>query len=188
MCVVLATQPDHVIIATGSAPGERPDVADGVISVDDFLIGKSFDRIVFADLGAAGMELWSAALEAIDRGAKEVSIVTPLVSVGADLDPSTYLQLREKVVRLGMNVLPEHVVAEAAPTWVLARELYSGRETQVTAQAVVASWPRKSIRQELASELAAHAPVTVVGDAVVPRDVSAAIREGQWAAAQLGVS
>ena len=184
---MLASEPDHVIIATGSAPGDRPDVADAILSVDDFLFGKNFERIAFADLGAAGMELWSAALEAAHGGAKEVTIVTPLVSVGADLDPSTYLQLRREVGNLGLHVLPEHVVADAGPTWVLARELYSGRETRVDAQAVVASWPRKSVGEE--SRLRTGRPRADYSSGRRGRTPGrvAAIREGQWAAAQLGV-
>jgi 2,4-dienoyl-CoA reductase (NADPH2) len=181
---VLSYTPDHVIVATGSAPAER--AATGVLDVDGFASGeRRFERLGLADTGVAGMELWSSAVEALDRGAVEVTIVTPLPTVGADLDAPTFLRLRDELGRHDVRALTEHVVSRLGATWLIARDVHSGRETHVEGDAIVASGPRRSTGDELVRELIKNVPVTAVGDALVPRDVSAAIREGQEAAAAL---
>jgi|SRR5579862_640767 len=175
---VLGTAPDHVIVATGSVA----EPAAGALDLDAYVESERVEEsVVLADLGVAGMELWSAALEAAYRGAR-VTVVTPLPTPGADVDGPTFLWLREELARLHVRVLTEHTIVELGDTSLTAGELFTREQVRVEGALVVGSAPRRGTGGALAGALRRRVPVTVVGDAVVPRDASAAIREGQEAA------
>lgn len=177
---VLSSQPDYTIIACGSIPGEPPISGGSVATLDEFIAcPREVQRVALVDFGTAGMALWSAALEAARRGATEVTVITPLSVIGADVDGATYLRLREDFARLGIRALTEHTVTEVSSSGLTARDRYGGLETSIAVDAVVGAMVRRSVGDDLASGLAGRVPVRVIGDALVPRDAAVAIREGQ---------
>jgi hypothetical protein len=131
------------------------------------------------------MALWSAALEAASRGALEVTVVTPQAEVASDLDIATRLRLREDMARFDVRFLTEHTVFEVRSSELLARGMYSGNLARADVDLVVGVWPRQPVGSEMAAALEGEVGTTTIGDALVPRDASAAIREGQEAALAL---
>jgi 2,4-dienoyl-CoA reductase-like NADH-dependent reductase (Old Yellow Enzyme family) len=174
---VSAMRPDLVVIACGSTT--EPALKGG-LDVDTFLTGGiSGRRVALVDRGAAGMPLWSAALVACERGAAEVTVVTPLPLVGGELDGTTFLTVYAELRRREVRMLTDHVVTDRLPGGELElMQVYSGAISQLECDVVVTSSPRRPAGGELAAGLAAVTTVTV-GDAVAPRQAYDAIREGQ---------
>ena len=179
---VNAAGAELVVVATGSAPTPAPLGAD-VPTLDAFLEGDTApERIALVDLGAAGAPLWTASLEASLRGAGEVAVVTPTPVVGGDLDGATFLDLYGELSRRRVRFVTDHIATAFADGRLSAVNVYSGAEWELEVDVVVASTPRRSTHSpaELVDGGACHSVVTV-GDAVAPRDATAAIREGQAA-------
>lgn len=172
--------PGHVVIATGSVPAPVEVAGPHTISVDDFLGSRtSAARIVVIDAGFAGAPFWTTALEAAARGA-DVVAVTPAEVVCGEFDLSTLLHLRRRLLDAGVTVLAGHVLAgPGSPTHVIVTERGSGRSREIPADLVIESGHRRPA--ELYSALERLASVTIVGDAVTPRSVADAVREGNEA-------
>lgn len=177
---VAACDPDVVVFASGSEPGPLP--AEGMVTLDEYLAGDfgGSSRVVLADLGVAGPALWSAAIEAWDRGAASVAIVTPVPVVGGDLDGATFLGLYPELVRRGTTMLTDHVAVSFERNSLRVGNVYVGTESVLPADIVVGSVPRRPAGTILRHAITAAVParhIALVGDAVVPRDVAAAVRD-----------
>jgi 2,4-dienoyl-CoA reductase (NADPH2) len=170
----------HVVIATGSVPGPVQPAGPDTISVDDFLGSpRTAARIVVIDAGFAGAPFWTTALEAAARGA-EVVAVTPAEVPCGEFDLSTLLHLRRRLLDAGVTVLAGHALAgPGSPTHVTVAERASGRAREIAADLVVESGHRQPI--DLSPAVQRLDGVTVVGDAVAPRSVADAIRDGNEA-------
>jgi 2,4-dienoyl-CoA reductase-like NADH-dependent reductase (Old Yellow Enzyme family) len=175
---VRAEQPSGVIVACGSIA--EPQLS-GAIELDAFCAGdEAAPRTALIDAGAAGPALWTAALEASMRGADEVTIVTPLPAVGGDLDGATFLALYGDLNRRGVRFLTDHVATALEDGELLTINVYTGAATRVKTDLVVSANARRPATDELLAGLEDMHMITV-GDALVPRDAAAAIREGQLA-------
>jgi 2,4-dienoyl-CoA reductase (NADPH2) len=173
-----------VIVACGSHPGVPALAGEEVIELDDYLLSAPpAERVVLADLGAAGPPLWFAALDAARRGA-EVTIVTPTPVVAGDLDGATFLALYGELSQLGVRFMTDRIVSGVDDGRVAVTNVYSGDSAALDADLVVVSARRVAAGEEFTEGLPAGTDVVVVGDALVPRDAAAAIREGQKAGAR----
>lgn len=182
---IVALEAESLVVATGSSPGTSAMAGPNAISLDSFIADRpGFQRAVFADLGAAGAPLWTTALEAAERRQGTVTLVTPVDVVAGDLDFATHRMLRARLGGAGVVALTQHVVSAVSDDAVTVVSSYSGAETQIEADLVVASVPRISRMPELRG-LPSDVDVSVIGDAYAPRDAAAAIREGQEAGALL---
>lgn len=182
---VRGLNPELVVIACGST--SSPGTLGGT-DLDAFLVGGTIaPRVALVDEGAAGLPLWTAALEASMRGAEEVTIVTPLPVVGGDLDGPTFLTLYGDLNQRGVRLHTDHAATALQGTMLSTINVYSSVLTQLEVDLVVSSAPRVPAGAGLAADLHDIATVTV-GDALVPRDAPQAIREGLEAIATTAVT
>jgi pyruvate/2-oxoglutarate dehydrogenase complex dihydrolipoamide dehydrogenase (E3) component len=193
---VLAENPDAVIVATGSCPrldgiqstnpGEPAAGMDrpGVYSSVDLLtipvhhIGKT--ALVVDDTGH--YEAIGVAEYLVENGAS-VTFVTTCVAVAPKVESALMVEpVLTRLARHDFRVLTRHrlvavraVDAEIAP-------IYTAPSRVVAAETVVfvsSNEPNRGLYSELEGKVAS---VKIVGDALSPRFISAAFREGQMAA------
>lgn len=187
---VLASQPDVVVLATGSVPAPIPAAfAHGgceVVAVDEFALAQTVPpRVVILDLGAAGAALWTAGVEAAVMGAR-TTIVTPLAAPASDLDYPTGQNLRRRMAELGVEVRTDHLPVRSGTDGITIRHTYTGADSLLDCDLAVVVAVRVSSGHELRDALTPHVPVHLVGDARNPRDVGAAIREAYAVAELIG--
>ena len=184
---VLELAPDHLIIATGSLAVSAPAQWGPVVGVDDYLAGAPpAAHIVLLDAGPAGPPLWMTALECADRGAETVTVVSRAATLAGDLDAATSHWVRSRFAELSIRWLPERAVSGADPAGVTVTSIWGGADEHLPADLVIAVTRRQPASAELVESLGSKLPVTVIGDALVPRDASAAIREGQQIGSAIG--
>jgi 2,4-dienoyl-CoA reductase-like NADH-dependent reductase (Old Yellow Enzyme family) len=185
---ILALAPDLVVLACGARPAPAPAALDGALSLEEFLLSRrDAESVALLDLGAAGPPLWSAALEAHLRGIETVTVVTPGPLVGADLDGPTFLSLYRQLVVAGVRMITDHVAVSACDGGVEILNVYSGASATVAAETIVVSTTPIPEGAEIEAQLAG-VPTVRIGDALAPRDASAAIREGQALAAGISTA
>lgn len=171
--------PATVVVACGSEPS-IPSLPGEFTTVDEFLAAPAFEgRVALTQMGLAGFPLWTAALEASLRGAAAVALVTPAPSVAWDIENTTFLDLFRDLSRRGVAFYPDHTVTARGDATLRVSNIYTEVDTELAADVVVASTPRRSRGSELVEALGVEAGVQVIGDALLPRDLAAAVREGQ---------
>ena len=175
-----ALAPDRLLLATGSTPTPVATSDGRVVDVDTYLAGdRRAASVAVIDCGAAGPALWMTAYESACRGAGDVVVVTRLGTVAADLDTATSQWLRQRFAAAPVRVLTEHRVS-IADDGVMASAIHGGEEVSLNAELVVAVTPRRS-EDSLVAALGDSVAVIAIGDARHPRDLAAAVREGQEA-------
>ncbi len=177
--VIAACEPSLVVIACGASP--PPPAIGGSITLEAFLRQRTVaERVALLDRGAAGPALWFSALEAGLRGAREVSIVTPTPVVGGDLDGPTFIALRRELAAAGVHLHTDSFAARAQDGSLQILNVYGGEGLTVEADLIVTSEACEPDGVELERQLRQLRLHTVrIGDALAPRDASAAIREGE---------
>jgi hypothetical protein len=160
-----------------------------VIGLDAFLRDPSLgrgERVVLADQGAAGLPLWTAALEAVARDARSVAVVTPVPVVAGDVDGGTFLALHGELAARGVRFATDYVAVRLDGDRLDLIDVYGGAPSSLEADLVVSSTPRVAAGARLAEELSDLRPA-IVGDALAPRDAAVAIREGAAAGSAVAV-
>jgi 2,4-dienoyl-CoA reductase-like NADH-dependent reductase (Old Yellow Enzyme family) len=193
---VLAEKPDVVIIATGAAPrmdGVQIAVpaqpAKGtdlphVISTTDLFTDKTRQfqgsALVFDDVGH--YEALGAADYLIEKG-MSVTFATRCASLAPTVETWTRVEpALERLHKGKFDLLLRTHLMEIRPQECLVRPLQGERTSRVPADLVVLVLARQSL-SGLREELQGKVPqVTLIGDALAPRDLQAAIREGHLAA------
>jgi mycofactocin system FadH/OYE family oxidoreductase 2 len=182
--MILAAQPDAVVVATGSTPAPPPFAATAgtlVLSDPDVLSGEGprGQEVLLLDLGVRFQG--AALVETLaDRG-NRVRWVAPAPFVGIEIDPSTLPDLRRRIARLGVVCTPEHTVVEAEPKVATLLNVVTGELLQVRAEVIVVAGNRRAT-DDLVAALKGRVPeLHIVGDSVAPRTVSIAIYEGDRA-------
>jgi mycofactocin system FadH/OYE family oxidoreductase 2 len=179
--LVAARAPDVVVDATGSVAA-RPAWADpAVLDVEDVLRGGARPRGRVLVVDEAGGHAAPSAAEVLARAGAAVTTVTSALVAAGDLGPTLEgPRWARRAAALGIVAQVETVVLGAAAGSVRLLHHLTGVEETRAVDAVVACGPR-----------AARAPVTTsvpavrVGDAVAPRGLDAAVREGHDAAVAL---
>jgi 2,4-dienoyl-CoA reductase-like NADH-dependent reductase (Old Yellow Enzyme family) len=195
---VLALKPDHIIVATGSAPG--PDIvgnlAQGiavtpglddrhVLSVWDVLdegapVGR---HVVIVDDGEGGWKGIGLALQ-LQGEDHDVDFVTPLPYVGAKLGPFSANLAVPRIHQSGMTTHPfttmtgvdgstVHIIEKGRPGTI------GGVDT-----VILAGWHRPVTELYFALKNKG-VPVECVGDAVASRTMMEAVHEGERAARRI---
>ncbi len=193
---VLAEQPDVVIVATGSvarldgvqiaAPGRPAGGVDQphVITAADLLTDRrrivSGPALVFDDVG--GYEAVAAADHLIAKGVT-VTFATRCASFAPTVESWTRAEpALERLYRGNFSLLTRQHLFAVRPGECDLRPLQGERIETVAANLVVLVQPRSPLHA-LHDELVGRvATVVRVGDALAPRDLQAAIREGHMAA------
>ena len=198
---VLALAPDHIVVATGSAPG--PDIVgnlaqgvtftpgldqDHVLSVWDVLeSGKPVGHhVVIVDDGEGGWKGIGLALQLRQDG-HQVDFLTPLPYVGAKLGPFSANLAVPRIHASGMVTRPfARLVEVSGPTVDIVEKGFPGRLCEVD-PVILAGWHRPVADLYFALK-GRGVTVERVGDAIASRTMMEAVHEGERAARRIGGS
>lgn len=191
--------PDVVVLATGATsrtdvslarPRHRTTGLDTAVVVDATAAMGWTDPVehvvVVDDMGTQSAT--SVAELFADRGS-HVVVVTRHAEVGSTLGPT--LEQRPTQLRLaalGVRVLPFSYLESATPTHVTVAGLTTSTTVRERADLVVVDGvrvPNSALADELGRGDLAAIPVVVVGDALRPRDLAAAMADGELAALRI---
>ena len=192
---VRALDPDHVIVATGSAPG--PDIIgniargqletpgldrEHVVNVWDVLEHDAHvgHTVVVADDGEGTWKAISLALQLSERG-HDVHLVTPLPYVGAKLGPFTQNKLVPRIFASTITPHPFASIASVSDTSVALTERGIERTIDDVDTVVLAGWHRP-VNDLYFAVKRMGIPVQRVGDAIACRTMLEAVHEGERAA------
>lgn len=196
---ILNEQPDAVILATGSMPrmdgvqcaipGEPAAgvSAPHVLSAVDLITGNGpiagTSAVIFDDVGH--YEALAAAEVLIERGfavtlATRFAMLAPTVETWTRVEPTL-----ERLLKGDFTVKTRQQLVEIKEGESILKPLQGDRPEAVAADVVVMVLARDPLN-ELEEELRGKVPeLVVVGDAMSPRDLQAAVREGHRAARAL---
>jgi 2,4-dienoyl-CoA reductase (NADPH2) len=203
---IVQTGADLVVLASGSLPVEAPfpvsnpqmivsalEVLDGSVIPGEKVVvigGGSVGcetAIAIAEMGAISAETVKFLLEndaetaekikeLASRGTREVTLVEMEKGIGRDIGISTRWVVLKSVDRMGVQVLDQHLVKEVTDEGVLVEK--DSTQTLLPADTVVLAIGAKANNQ-LAGELEGKVKeLHVIGDALRPRKLTEAIREG----------
>ena len=186
---------EAVVIATGSLPRKdgytslRPDVpeipsagADRVVTVwDAFQRPDLFSRPVIVIEDDPHLSGTAAAEKLAERGIA-VTIVTPHMHAGANLPVHHAPALYRRLSSLGIAVVTATFVVGIEPAALMCEDRFSGRRRTIDHDGPVVLAMGNRANDTLVQELdGSGLDVLVVGDAFAPRQVDAAIIDGERA-------
>jgi hypothetical protein len=184
---VLAAEPEVVVVATGSesvVPAEARALSATCTTDVDLLAGRVhvepgstvvvYDREGHARGG-------SAAIFAASAGARSVELITDLVSVCEELDPTQKPSMYRLLARHGVTCTTSQTLVGDRDGSLVLRDAWSDRERVLEAANLIVFVGYCEARPELADEIRsrrADLPIHVVGDALAPRRLHDAVAEG----------
>ncbi len=192
---LLALEPDHVIVATGSAPGsdilgnlaqgihETPGLdREHVLNVWDVLEQEAEvgHRVLVADDGEGSWKAISLALDLDGRG-HDVHLSTPLPYVGAKIGPFSQSKLLPRIFASSITTHPFASIASVSEDTVTLTERGAEVVLDGVDTVVLAGWHRP-VNDLYFAVKAAGIPVQRVGDAIACRSMLEAVHEGERAA------
>jgi NADPH-dependent 2,4-dienoyl-CoA reductase/sulfur reductase-like enzyme len=176
--LILGTEPDVVIVATGIAlcALDIPGVGrDEVVDFKDVLTGRkdTGDAVVIIGGGVTGCET----AEFLAYKNKRVTIVEMLEDVATGMEPRHKQYLMERLDALGVTVLKK-TRAKAVQEDGLAVTMEDGKERVLTAETIVLATGSRP-NQELYRQLVGKVPeIYQAGDCAEPRRIFEAIADG----------
>jgi 2,4-dienoyl-CoA reductase-like NADH-dependent reductase (Old Yellow Enzyme family) len=183
---VLELAPDSVLVATGSRPAPESRWDGPVLAAADVVGGIRIPDgpLVLVDEEGHRKALGTAELLASEGRA--VTLVTRAASVGRPLEaigvlPGQLRRLAAAGVRLETLSEVEGFDGESA----LVRSIYDGRRQRIPAAVLVVAAPHVADDALVEPLRAAGLEAVVIGDALAPRLIDAAIRDGSRAAWEL---
>ena len=203
VALVLAENPDAVIVATGSKPFESaasgvvgPDAAiqieagAHVVTAEDVIEGKAETggKVVIADLQNYMKGMITAEFLA-DQG-KDVTLIMPLPfrllsSNPYDIDKPTHAIQTWNMTAKGVKKISDFEVKRAAPGKVSIRNVFTEKDQEIEADTLVTSYWRRS-ETGLYDELKGKVKnLRRIGDCLAPRRVINAIYEGYKAGMEI---
>jgi len=184
-------KPDAIILATGAYTTSEIEVpSDGsvqIISTDDAAAGRfegtSFEindtRSLMIDL--RGNYETALVLESLGRRGSKVTLATPAPIFGRNLGISHSDDFSRTVIpELEIRLLPSTRLTRVSQGRGHLVNQVTGEEIEEFFDFIVAGVPPRP-KDALFGALSRHAPTTMVGDAVAPRDAMMAFREGDRA-------
>jgi NADPH-dependent 2,4-dienoyl-CoA reductase/sulfur reductase-like enzyme len=189
---VLAQDADKVVVATGSLPrmdgvqfGEPGIPLPGhdlphVVSSTDLLLGPARDwgksAIVLDDVGH--YEAIAAAEFLIAKGVA-VTYVTRLPAMTPYVDTTMRtVPALERLYQGDFQILVRHRLVEIQPGVTTVQPFQSQKPRRIDADTVVMITPNQPMRGLYDELRQLHRDISLVGDALAPRDLQAAIAEG----------
>ena len=195
---VLALNPDHVIVATGSAPGEDivGNLAQGIhytpglgqrhvfsvwdVLEEDRVVGR---RVAIVDDGEGGWKGIGLALQ-LQADGHQVDILTPLPYVGAKLGPFSANLAVPRIHQSGMTTHPFSTLTEVdGPTLRVTEKGVPGTLKDIDT-VILAGWHRPVTDLYFALK-GQGVTVERVGDAIASRTMMEAVHEGERAARRI---
>jgi hypothetical protein len=179
--LVAAQAPDVVVDATGSVAQLPAWAGEAVLDIEDVLRGGARPRGRVMVVDEAGGHAAPSAAEVLARAGATVTTVTAALVAAGDLGPTLEgPRWARRAAALGIAQEVETVVLAAGAGTVRLQHHLTGVEETRDVDAVVACTPRAA-----RGPVTSRGPVVRVGDAVAPRRLDAAVREGHDAAVAL---
>ncbi len=182
-------RPEAVIVATGARPVLPDGLASGVVKVvpvEDVVQGKVTvgDRVILVD--DDGHYRATSVAESLAEQEKEVTLITPRTIEGSDIVQISWITQHTRLRAAGITITTGSAVAGTEGRSVLVEDLYSGEETVLEDIDTIVIAGVRQARDELFSELQGKIPeIYVIGDAMAPRSILEAVREGHLLARKL---
>jgi mycofactocin system FadH/OYE family oxidoreductase 2 len=180
---VLETNPDAVVVATGSAPKSNPVPGSDdprVFNVWEVFQGKAAigEKILFIDND--GGHQATSAVEFLAELGKKVHILTTAYYVGADLGPTQDITLfRQRAAKLGITVTTDFHVIEIKGTEVHGIDVYSNESKVFSGFDTIVTAMGNQVQADLYFALKGRVKeIYRIGDCVAPRKIDMAIHEG----------
>ena len=178
-------KPDAVIIATGSQPRISPISSDDsipVIAPIEVMASPEtyMDKNVIVVDHVAHFPAYAPAEALKDAGA-EVIIVTPKLFVGSLLDQATMVRTLRRLASKGVQMVPNTTAVKISDGLLHIQDTLSGQMRTEKPDVIIAAVGNQVV-DALAKELTEdfhHLNVHVIGDALAPRTILEAIREGR---------
>ena len=175
--------PDHVIVATGSASSKPPfTVHEGtaLYSVHDGFTApeRLGENVVIIGGGGEGAEL----ADFLSEGGQKVTLLEMKRKVALDLLPMLRFFLLRRLEEKGVEVIPRFKVQEVGPGYVLGKRGKKGMDRLEGFSSIVVATglrPLRSLADDMELE---ERSFQTVGDASEPRSILEAVREGAEAA------
>jgi len=184
--MVRAEDADAVIVATGARPGPLPFPAEGIEVLDQWQAMAHPPHDAEVVLFDTGRRYEGAALAETLAPHNHLRWVAPTPWVGFEVDPASAAPLRRRLAAHETELIPQTLVVGASAGAVTTVHVVTGRVATIAPVDTLVLAGNKRADRALADALAGDGPaVQVVGDAVAPRDVAAAILEGARAAHRL---
>jgi dimethylglycine catabolism A len=172
--LVAAEAPDVVVDATGSVAALPAWAGDGVLDVEDVLRGGARPRGRVLVVDEVGGHTAPSVAELLAQAGAQVTTVTSALVAAGDLGPTLDgPRWARRAAELDIRQEVETVVLAAVVGTVRLLHHLTGTEETRAVDAVVACGPRRSRKPVVTG-----VPVLRVGDAVAPRRLDAAVREG----------
>jgi 2,4-dienoyl-CoA reductase-like NADH-dependent reductase (Old Yellow Enzyme family) len=184
---VLAAQPALAVVATGSRPLPHPALAGATDALAAFA-GVDGDHVLVADeMGRADAMLVADAVAAAGR---RVTLATSCLHAGEDEGITTLYPLLRRLGRAGVEIRERVRVERLDGRVAHLRNVFDGSTGEVGDVDAAVAWCGAAPDATLARELdGAGLDVRLVGDALLPRRVADAVREGAevaWSLAAAG--
>ncbi len=180
---ILSRHPDAVVLATGSTP-YIPDIpgvdGENVITVWDAIESpdKIGDKVIIVDY--QGLPAGSFTADFLAERNKKVTIITQMPYVGMWLVKHVWRNLYERLLNRGVEMLPFTFVKEIRRDSLLVAGTITAEERVLNAVDTVVLATGQIANDRLYGLLKGKvAELYTIGDCVAPRDVEAAIYEGQ---------
>lgn len=181
-------QPDAVIVATGARPllPELEAAEVKIVPVEDVVQGKTEvgQRVVLVD--DDGHYRATSVAEYLAEQEKEVTLITPRTIEGSDIVQISWITQHARLRSAGVTIITGSGVSGTEGHSVLIEDLYSGDESELAdIDSIVIAGVRQAC-DELFSELQGKVPeIYTIGDAMAPRSILEAVREGHLLARKL---
>ena len=186
---------DAVVVATGAQPRRdgytslRPG-AEGIEGIDSARVVTVRDAFVSKDAIAEDVVVieddphlsGTAAAEWLAEKGRKVTIVTPHFYAGADLPVHHAPQLYRRLANLGITVRPSTFVTAIEPDALVCEDRFGGHVHRISHTGSIVLAMGNGADNALAAELEGRGMRTLlIGDALAPRQVDAAILDGERA-------
>ena len=187
---VIACGPDAVILGAGSRMRRPPALAEGAEAVD---LRRAVAALAESDAppspGTAVLldmdqtPACYAAVELLAQRFARVVLLTPAAEIARFVNLMSRMGVERRLALLGIDVRRLTEPIARAGDRVTCRHVITGAEMAIGEVALLTYATPRVARDELAQEIEqAGAPVTRVGDCLLPRDAASAIHDGHRAA------
>jgi len=181
--LVVAENPDAVVIATGATPQVPaiPGALEGkVVTAWDVLLGRVElgKRAVLVDQGDGDQECCSLAEFLADKGVK-LEVITPSLFLGVELPALSVGPLYQRLLTKGVIITPLTRLRRISGSTVVGFNVYTDEEKAIeNVDTVVLAGGRRACNELYRALKGRVRELYAVGDCVAPRRVDSAIREG----------